>query len=684
MECRQHVWKEMTVGVCYYPEHWDESLWADDLRRMRENGITVVRIAEFAWNFFEPEEGVFTFDFFDRFMALCEPAGIQVIFCTPTATPPAWLTEKYPEVLNADKNGVLYRHGLRRHYNYNSPVYLEKCAIITRKLAEHYGHHPAIIGWQIDNELNCHVNTYYSEADTVAFRTYLQNRYGTLDALNQAWGTVFWNQTYTDWAQIYVPRNTPTDSYSPQMLLDYDRFLSESAIRFCGLQAEILHAHIGENVFVSTNGVFAHIDNHKMVREHLNTYAYDSYPNFALELSRKGQMNGLRDRWWSKNLAEARSACPHFCIMEQQSGAGCWYNGYAGPSPRPGQMLLWALQSVAHGADFVSFFRWRTCTFGTEIYWHGILNYDNRDTRRLQEARQFADRMEKLQPFCGAEFVAEYALVKDYDNVYDAEIDQWHRLVSQPSEDAIFETSERIHTPCDLVYLRDDMPLSQLTRYKALFMPHAFIMTQARADLLEAYVRQGGTLIVGCRTGYKDIHGRCVMMPQPGYMQKLTATDVSEYTFASPAEEEPYAIWNGEKLDAPVFNDVLTPLEGTKVLARYATSYYAGEAALTENRLGHGKVWHLGTTFTVATVTRMLTELGLARPFVKWVQAPDGVETVMRKKDGKGCLFALNYQAQPQTVTLPRSLVSVFSGETHQGEVVLPPFGVEVWQIPEA
>jgi beta-galactosidase len=187
--------KNITLGTCYYPEHWDKSLWEPDLDRMLAAGIQVVRIAEFAWNKFEPTEGNYDFRFFDEFLNLAEKKGMKVIFCTPTATPPAWLTCKYPEVLNADKEGHRYQHGNRRHYNYNSAVYQNFTAKLVEQLGAHYGKHPAIIGWQLDNELNCETNEFYSESDTEAFREFVREKYQTLDKLNEAWGTVFWNQT---------------------------------------------------------------------------------------------------------------------------------------------------------------------------------------------------------------------------------------------------------------------------------------------------------------------------------------------------------------------------------------------------------------------------------------------------------------------------------------------------------
>ena len=679
---QKYTFPAMTVGVCYYPEHWDKSLWEEDLVRMRAAGITVVRIAEFGWSLFERTEGAFTLDYFDPFLDLCVRHDMKVIFGTPSATPPAWLTEKYPETLNCDIAGVKYRHGMRRHYNYNSPVYREKCAIITEKIARHYGMHPAIIGWQIDNELNCEKDEFYSDADSAAFRVYLKDKYGTLDKLNDAWGTVFWSQTYTDWAQIYVPRPAPHAAYNPHLHLDYLRFVSHSCLSFCDMQAKILRMYIAPEAFITTNGMFGHMDNHAMTRDSLNLYTYDSYPNFAFGLDVKNiESNLLRDRWSGMKLTEVRSICPHFGIMEQQSGAGSWTSRMDNPMPRPGQMTLWALQSVAHGADFVSFFRWRTCTFGTEIYWHGILGYDNRDNRRMDELRDFAAKMKKLDPVCGADYDADIALVRDYDNIYDSELDNWHRRVTRQSEDALFEASQLYHTPMDMLYLQPYTQLEDLKKYKALIMPHASIMTREKADLLESYVRQGGTLIIGCRSGYKDEHGRCPMAPQPGLLQKLTATDVVEYTFASPAEEEPYALWGDQRMPMPVFNDVVTPLAGAKVLARFASSYYAGESALTENALGEGRVLHLGGAFSTQSAKMIFEHLNLLEPFAGIVSAPQEVELIVRKKDGQKYLFALNYRESEKTITLHQQAVSLWDGETAQGEVVLKPYGVQVYKL---
>lgn len=679
---QNYQWKEMTMAVCYYPEHWDKTLWEDDLNRMLDVGITVIRIAEFAWSLFEPEEGRFQFDFFDEFLELCLEKKMKIIMGTPTATPPAWLTEKYPEVLNCNIEGIPYRHGGRKHYNYNAPVYQELSARIVTWLAEHYGSHPAVVGWQVDNELNCETCEFYSEADSAAFRVFLEKRYKTLEALNQAWGTVFWNQTYTDWKQIYIPRLTLNKGVNPHMHLDYFRFISDSTLRYCGMQAGILRKYIKAEDFITTNGMFWNVDNHRMQKDCLDVYTYDSYPSFAFGLDRYPKTaTDLNDRKWTKHLHEVRSICPHFGIMEQQSGANGWSTRMEGPAPRPGQLTLWAMQSVAQGADFISFFRWRTCTFGTEIYWHGILDYDNRDNRKLAEVKEFYKKLKTLNPVCGSQYVAGFALLKDYDNEWDTEVDVWHERVNSFSEEEIFIASELNHTPYDVVYLQEDSELEDLIKYPVVFYPHPVLMEKKRVDLLKQYVEQGGTLIIGCRSGYKDLNGKCVMMPQPGLLKELTGSDVKDFTFTSSAEEEVYAIWNKEKMEMPVFNDIMDASEDARVLASYENSYYKGEAALIEHSVGGGRVLHLGSAFSRKNVTQLLKYTEVIEPFAAWIEAPNTVEVVMRKKDGKTFLFVLNFQSFAVSVTLKQEMKLLYTGESVMGDVILPAYGTAVYEV---
>lgn len=684
MRKRQNFqWDEINLGTCYYPEHWDKSLWHEDLKRMKANGIFTIRIGEFAWNLVEPREGEFTFDFFDEFLDVAEEEGMRVIFGTPTATPPVWLTEKYPEALNCRIDGVKYRHGMRRHYNYNSPMYQKLSARIVEKIAKHYGNRPCIVGWQIDNEINCETDVFYSESDTIAFREFLKEKYQTLDALNAAWGTIVWNQTYNEWEEIHVPRLTIHNSTNPHQVLDFYRFVSESAIRFCKMQSDIIRKYKKPEDYITTNGLFGHLDNHKLTDESLDVYTYDSYPNFAYCLGEdpKGSKD-LNDRKWSRNLSEVRSVCPHFGIMEQQSGANGWNTRMEAPAPKPGQLMLWAMQSIAHGADYVSFFRWRTATVGTEIYWHGILDYDNRDNRKLAEVHQVWERTKAIGHLAKAKYLASVGLVRDYDNIYDSELDVWHTRLAKKSEKEIFAACQLAHTPLDMVYLLEDTDAKELKNYQVLFYPHPLILTEKRAQVLKEYVENGGVLILGARTGQKDIHGHCVMMPMPGLLSGLTGSDVQDFTFIGPADEPSAMNWNGKEVPAGIFNDILeADAADAKVLSVYTNNYYAGAPALIERRAGAGKVLHFGGTFTRENVTEFLSCNNVKAPWSEILELPEDCEIAVREKDGRKYAFVLNYAWTEQTISVKRTLTDLDSGETVQGEITLKAFETKVYQI---
>ena len=673
--------EKLVLGTCYYPEHWPEDMWENDLRRMLDSGIEVIRIAEFAWSKTEPVEGHFTFDFFDRFLDLCDWHGMKVIFGTPTATPPAWLTEKYPEVLNANIEGIPYRHGARRHYNYNSLVYQTLSARIVRVLAEHYAKRECIIGWQIDNELNCEREWFYSEADSAAFRIYLRDRYETLDKLNEAWGTVFWNQTYTAWDEIHVPRKTISNSTNPHEVLDYIRFISASARQFCKMQSDILKQYIKPGDFITTNGMFANLDNHQMTAESLDFYTYDSYPNFAYCLDAyRDDPRDLKDRRWSRNLTEVRSISKRFGIMEQQSGANGWNTRMEAPTPRPGQMTLWTMQSIAHGADYVSYFRWRTSTIGTEIYWHGILDYSGRENRRIAELRQIHAALAKMQELAGSRYEAKVGLVKDYDNVFDARVDKWHERIDWASETAIFSACQRTHTPLDYVYLDHTTP-EEMAGYSVLFYPHPALMNAERAELLRRYVEQGGTLVLGCRSAYKDMNGRCVMDNLPGLLSDLTQADVTEYSFIAPDAGRVVIDWNGTELEASIFTDLVDAVGSGRLEGTYASDYYAGSGALVSNRVGDGTVYYYGTAFSEQAARVFIEKLGVAEPCKEAILVPESCELAIRTNGWNRYLFVLNYLNKPAAVQLRRTMVNLSTGEEISGRVEIPGYGTLVLKI---
>ncbi|MFP3089852.1 beta-galactosidase [Treponema sp. TIM-1] len=673
--------KEIPLGICYYPEHWDKKLWADDLRRMKETGISVIRIGDYAWSVYERTEGVFTFDLFDEFLALASKEGMCIIMCTSSVAPPAWLSEKYPEILNARRDGVLFRHGNRRHYNYNSPVYREFVGRLVEKIASRYGKNPAVIGWQIDNELNCQTDEFYSESDTIAFRAFLKEKYLTLDALNEAWGTVVWNQTYTEWEQVFVPRTHVSPAPNPHLLLDYIRFVSESVCGYVKLQRDILRQYIKEGDFITTNGMYASIDHHRLVRENLDFYTIVSYPNgvFTLNNDTKNSMD-LNDRKASRTLAELRSISPAFGIMEQQAGAGGWNIDVPSSQPKPGQMTLWTIESIAHGADYVGFFRWRTANKGTEIYWHGVLDYANKDNRRLAELRDIGGKIKVLSPVKGSQYEAAFGVIKDYDNIFDSQVDKWHERLSSESEDGLFQAAQLSHTPMDYVYLTEITKLEDLSKYPVLFYPHPAILTEDRVKLLTEYVKTGGILVFGARTGYKDTNGRCPMTELPGLVGEFAGVTVVDSTFVGPQDETVKIRWGDSEFDSGVFNDFFEPRGRSNILGTYENNYYAGTAALVCNPVGKGSVYCFGGTFNREAALVFLKKLEIEDPYRNILNLPEGCELAVRKGGDKRYLFVLNFMGQKAALTLKKELRNLYTGEKAIGEIELPPFGTMVFE----
>ena len=672
------------LGVCYYPEQWAEGLWEDDFSRMRTLGFSVVRMAEFAWSIFEPSEGSFCFDFFDRVMDLAHRSGLRVILGTPTATPPAWLTAKYPEVLNVSQRGVAYHHGQRRHYTYNAPIYQELCQRIARQLSRHYANHPALLGWQIDNELNCEVDVFYTEADQRAFRIWLQARYGGLERLNEAWGTSFWNQTYTDWQQVFLTRLTPSNEPNPHQTLDEKRFFSDSAINFAQLQAEAIR-EFDTTHWITTNGLFGHLDSHRLTRDVLDFFSYDSYPQFAHVEPDTGSeaFNALLDRRWSWNLSVARGISPNFAVMEQQSGPGGWVSTFGQPTPKPGQMRLWTYQSIAHGADMLLYFRWRTAAYGSEIYWHGINDYSNRPNRRVAEAAQIGRELAIAgSSIVGSAYQAKIAIVKDYANDWDGELDNWYGPLAHQSTREWFTALQQSHIPADVLYFQSITTLADLSRYAYLVYAHPAIMTDSTAELLRAYVQQGGTLILGCRTGYKDSAGHCPMRPMPGPVAELCGITIEDFTRISSSQQAPSICWTGQttSLIADAFNEVImVESEGVEVVATYNedAGYYAGKPALIRRPCGQGMVYYYGAAFNVGTARAMMHTLDLASPVNRQLTLSPEIELSIREDQrGNRLLFLLNYAGKPQLIQVHQAMTNLLSGETLEGEVSMAGYDV--------
>lgn len=319
---------------------------------------------------------------------------------------------------------------------------------------------------------------------------------------------------------------------------------------------------------------------------------------------------------------------------------------------------------------------------GTEIYWHGILDYSGRDNRRLAEVYSVHENLQKIQKAAGAKYEAKVGILKDYDNIFDSQLDVWHGRVDRASQKALFEACQLTHTPFDYCYLDHVKEAEELADYQVLFYPHAAIMTEEKKELLESYVKNGGTLVVGCRTGYKDSRGQCVMEKLPGMLKEVTGTDIPEYTFISPAEGGKVTVdWEGTSIEAAVFSDLLAPEEGAEVVASYTSNYYAGTPAMIRHSYGKGQTYYFGGAFTEKTAEVFLEKLGVIDPYREIVEAPAGCEIAVREKDGVKYLFVLNYGKEPAKVVLKQQAEDLFAGCKAQGVQTVEGYGTRVYEI---
>ena len=636
--------KHYTFGVDYYPEHWPRERWAVDARMMHEMGVGIVRMGEFSWAMFEPEEGRFDFSVLDEAIELLAAQGIDVILGTPTAAPPAWIIERNPEIQPTDWHGHQRFFGGRHHDCQSNPVYREHIRRYVTAFAAHFADNPAVVGWQVDNELgNSHGDLCYCESCERRFRLWLQEKYGTIDEVNRAWGTAFWSQGYPDFEHIRAPKITAAWGQNPSHDLDWRRFSSDLVCEFHRFQADILRAAAPDKFITHNLMGFSSKPSYYALGEQLDFAAHDQYPG--------GHFHAKQDEYRADfhaaelDFIRAVKQKP-FWIMEQQSGITGWE--VLGRTPRPGQLGLWAMQCVAHGADTIVFFRWRSCPMGTEQYWHGLLPHSGRPGRYFREVeafmKQYAPLLRQLQ---GALPQAGVGILRSYDQEYAFQIQPHHpqhRYIQHLM--TYYKALHRANIPTDFVGEHHDW-----SKYRVLIAPLQFLMTGEHMQKLCDYVAGGGRLVLTWRSGIKDGTNLCHTGGRvPAQFEQLTGVLLEEYDCLR--ETDGLVHWDGEAYPCTQWCDVLTPVSARPV-AEYAHEFYAGTPAITRNAYGEGECWYVGTTMSDELADRFIAGLCDAAGIAPLMTTPHGVEAVRRVKDGCTWLFLLNHNGQAETVTVP-------------------------------
>jgi beta-galactosidase len=648
----------LLLGTAWYPEQWPESRWEADLTLMQQAGIHMVRVGEFAWSRMEPSEGQYDLDWLDRAISAAAKHGIYSVVGAPTAAPPAWLTQKYPETLREDENGRRAEHGNREQYNFASPKYRELARKIAEQMARRLGHNPYVLGWQIDNEYEMQS---FDAGTKAQFQQWLKARYGTLDKLNDAWTTQYWSETYSDWSQIPIQ----TGYGNPGLLLAWMRFVSDTWRGYQKNQLEVIRTNCDARQFITTNtmGWFDGYD-HYTVEQDLDIAAWDDYVGQGhLDEAKNGAADDLTRGFKRKN----------FWIMETQPGSVNW--APINNSLDKGEVRAMAWHNVGHGADAVSYWQWRSALNGQEEYHGTLLGADGTPVPLYPEVQQLGAEFAKAGPaLAGTSPKSEVAILHSYDSRWAI---QWqkHNNEYDPVKELLsyYGPLHAISQSIDVI-----PPTDPLTQYKLVVAPGLNVLSDAAAKNLIDYVRLGGHLVLGQRSAMKNDDNGLQTERQPGPLVELLGGRVEQY----------YAL-----VEAVPVTGKFGPTRGklwaellsanaadTEVLATYGPSngWLDEKPAAITRKVGKGRITYIGAWLDdagMAAAAKWMTDVSGVKPALGAV--PDGVE-VNPRYGPKGAVYVLvNLSKSQQTVTLPSKMTDVLEGGS-KNSVTLPRYGVAV------
>jgi len=678
----------MRIGTDYYPEHWvypyagtpehPESRWEEDAALMVSAGISMVRMGEFAWGLYEPEEGKLDFGWMRRAMDVLGGHELQIMLCTPTAAPPIWLTRKYPEILPLDERGLPLCEGTRKAYCMNSDRYWEYCRKIITALAQALGDHPQLTSWQIDNGLGAHDTEASFNPDTRRdWHAWLKQKYETIDRLNDLLGLRFWGQVVTEWDQVPMPMAAPT-VHNPALMVDWKRFCSDTIVAFTRMQADLLHELTpGKPVTNNLRALTRNFD-HFDVADVLDFVGMDSEATIktrssenacALDMMRSLKKSGIQMPDGEDN---------GFWIVEQKAGHVNWQD--VNSLVRPGVVRLFTYQCLSRGANGVLYFFWRQPRIGSEKFYGGVLTHDGKgDGRVFTEIKQIGDEVRLLAPLLkDSKVIAEVALVVSQEN-------DW-ALQLRPQPNNLFQQREHIQLFYNALHDRNipvDFchPTEDLSKYKLVIAPSLHLLAGGEADLLKLYVQNGGTLVSTFNTGLVDEHH---IAPDTGYPHDLTdafGLEVLEFDPLPPGEEN-HLVFKGAFPSShlhPARNwcDLIEP-RGCQILATYAKDFYAGRPVMTMNTFGLGKAVYLGTMSHQHFYYDLIVWLRQLCNLFPLLKVPDTVEVSLRQCGERRAYFLLNHQPSPVRIHFYKPVHDFLTGSDLQGNYDLPPHGVLV------
>ncbi len=582
----------MELGVCYYPEHWSQDTWKKDAERMKEIGLSWVRVGEFAWSRLESKDGQLHFDWLEHSLDILGNAGLKVVLGTPTATPPKWLCDKYPDMYQVDINGNVRNFGSRRHYSYNSKAYFQESERIVSAMAEHFSKHEAVLAWQTDNEFGCHDTIRsYGEQDKLAFQKWLAKKYGTPEALNEAWWNVFWSMEYTDFSEVELPNLTTTEA-NPSHTLDFYRFSSDAMIAYSKMQCDTIRKFSDKPITHNVMLFFESFDHFKFAKD-VDVITWDSYPLGMLEMS--PHSNETKNKFFRTGHPDMVSFMHDlyfglkekpFWVMEQQPGQVNW--APSNPLPEKGMVRVWSHQAFAHGADVVAYFRWRAAIGAQETNHAGLNKHDGTADTATHEAKHVVQDFENHPSLqTSQKQQAKIALLFDYEQMWATDIqphaEGWKYWSLQMSYYSALRT---LGLDVDIRH-----PNQSLEGYKLVFAPALHMINTNLCNKLTSFCEQGGQLVIGPRSGSKSFTNviHAPMLPE---WLKLTGLRLTHVDGIRPTVNEVVQV-AGQNFEYHTWADIFEAVDAEPI-GNYQTNAYKDSVAIAEKTHGSGKCTTLG------------------------------------------------------------------------------------------
>jgi beta-galactosidase len=664
---------KMWYGGDYNPEQWDAEAWKEDDRMFKLAGIDVATINVFSWALSQPNEDTYDFAWLDETIDRLYRNGVYICLATSTGAHPAWMARKYPDVLRVDYEGRKRKFGGRHNSCPNSPTYRKYATMMAGKLAERYKDHPAVLIWHVSNEYGGYC---YCDHCAAAFRTWLKQRYGTLDAVNKAWNTRFWGHTFYDWEDIVVP-NALSEEWSGNrtnfqgISLDYRRFQSDSLLDCYKLERDELK-RITPDIPVTTNlmGFYPELDYFKWAKE-MDVVSWDNYPSLDTPYSYTAMAHAL--------MRGLKGGQP-FMLMEQTPSVQNWqpYNS----AKRPGVMRLWSYQAVAHGADTVMFFQLRRSIGACEKYHGAVIEHVGHEhTRVFRECAELGKELQQLgDRILDARSDAKVAIIYDWENRWGIDLSSGPTVALNYVNEVhkYYDALHQLHIQTDMVSVEEDF-----RKYDVVIAPVMYMVKPGFAERVEAFVSQGGTFVTTFFSGIVNEHDLVTLGGYPGELRKVMGIWAEEIDALLPGQQN-QVVMRGRKgqlegtYDCGILCDVIHA-EGAEVLAEYGSDYYQGTPSLTVNSFGQGKAWYVATSPEPKFLKDLMQTICNDHGIEPVLKAPEGVEVTRRVKEGAEFTFVLNHMPESKPVPLEgETYVDLLTGEEHRDSCEVPARGVMI------